>query len=301
MIDLLILGANGQLGRDLAAAAGPDHHVTALTRADVDVSDSVAGRRALASIRCDIVANCTAFNDTAGAEADPAAAFRVNAHAVEWLAGWARERGARFVHVSTDYVFAGDTDRPYRETDAPSPINVYGASKLMGEALARRAHPDGALVVRTASLFGVAGIEPGRGNFVETIIAAAEAGGPVRVVDDVTMSPTATADLSDAILALLLRDAAPGIYHVANQGRATWYELARAVAEYAGLTAPIEAVSSSEYPSTIRRPAFSVLDTTRADAITGGLPSWQSALRRYVAARAASTRTEVGGGHGHGG
>src|SRR5690606_11934570 len=173
--------------------------------------------------------NCAAVHGTDRIETDAAlarAAFDVNGRAPGALADACRRRGARFVQVSSDYVFDGEAGRPYREEDAPAPVNVYGASKLLGEALARRAHPDGTIVVRTASLFGRAAPGHGSGSFVATIVRAAREGRPLRVVDDVVMSPTFAPDLARGILDLLEHDAPAGTYHLVNAGEASWWELA---------------------------------------------------------------------------
>lgn len=296
-VRLLIVGATGQLGSDLLATAAPDIDVTGLTRSDLDVTDARAVESLLGRREFDVLINCTAFNDTAGAESSPGAAFEVNARAPETLAEAARKAGARFVHVSTDYVFDGETARPYVETDPPAPLGVYGASKLTGEALARRAHPEGTLVVRTAALFGVAGVGRG-GNFVETILRAAGErvngeGSPLRVVDDIVVSPTATADLARGILALLSAGAPAGLYHLVNEGQASWFEFARAIVQASGMNVEVQPTPASTYPSPFRRPAFSALHSGKAATIAGALPAWEEGLARYLDARR-SQRTEPG-------
>lgn len=288
-----MLGASGQLGADLLAAARPGAaSIQGLTRSDLDVTDSAAVADVLPRHPFDVLVNCTAYNDTAGAETEPDKAFQVNARAPERLARAAREAGARFVHVSTDYVFDGRASRPYVEEDPPAPLGVYGASKLTGEALARRAHPEGTIIIRTAALFGLAGVDRG-GNFVETILGAAKAkvagagGGPLRGVDDVVVSPTATADLAAGILAMLRADAATGIYHLVNEGRASWFDFARAIIELADLDVPVEPTPASTYPSPVRRPPFSVLDAAKAASLIGPLPHWRQGLARYLERRSA--------------
>jgi dTDP-4-dehydrorhamnose reductase len=294
-VRLLVLGATGQLGADLVERVAIEEIETvALTRKDLDVAELDAIPGVLARHEYDVLVNCTAYNDTARAESDPAAAFQVNARAPEALARAAREAGARFVHVSTDYVFDGRAQRPYRETDLPAPLSVYGASKLTGEALARAVHPAGTTVVRTAALFGRAGIRRG-GNFVETILRNAAERDRLRVVDDTVVSPTATADLAVALLALVRADAEPGIYHGVNTGEASWYELARAIVEIEELDVEVEPVPSSTYPSPVRRPAYSVLDTARIGAVAGPLPHWREGLVRYLRARGGEGSRGPGG------
>lgn len=293
---VLVLGATGQLGTDLVAAAERSGDpVRGLSRADLDVTDPDAVAAVLDRHSFDVLINCTAYNDTSAAESDAAGAFRVNAEAPELLATAAREAGAVFVHISTDYVFDGRAGRPYVEEDPPAPLGVYGASKLTGEALARRAHPEGTTVIRTAALFGLAAVGDG-GNFVETILRAARAraagvGGPVRGVEDIVVSPTATADLAGGILALLRSDAGPGLYHLVNEGRASWFEFASAIVELAGLDVEVEPAPASAYPSSVRRPPFSALDAGKAAAFAGRLPRWEEGLARYLEARATGPGT----------
>lgn len=297
---LLVLGASGQLGADLLAAADPGAgSIRGLDRSDLDVTDPEAVADVLGRHPFDVLINCTAYNDTAGAEADPAEAFRVNARAPERLAGAARDAGARFVHISTDYVFDGRAGRPYVEEDRPAPLGVYGASKLTGEALARRAHPDGTIIIRTAALFGLGALGRG-GNFVETILGAAEAkaaggGGALWGVDDLVVSPTATADLAVGILGLLHADAEAGLYHLVNEGQASWFDFARAIIELADLDVEVEPRPASTYPSPVRRPAFSVLNAGKAAAVIGPLPHWRDGLGRYLERRA-SQLTEASDG-----
>lgn len=238
----------------------------------------------LGGLEFDALVNCTSYHKTDEVELNATRAFTVNAHAVARIAAACAERDARLVHVSTDYVFDGVHRVPYTEVDAPRPINVYGASKFMGETLALREH-SGAIVIRVASLFGVAGASGKGGNFVETMLRVGKEKGQLRVVDDVTMSPTATADVAGAILALLAREAEPGVYHVVNSGHATWYEFASRIIERAGVEATVTPVSSSEYPTVARRPAYSVLDNRKVSRLVGELPPWEDALDRYLAAK----------------
>jgi dTDP-4-dehydrorhamnose reductase len=298
-VKLLVLGAAGQLGHDMVLAArAAGVPVTGLTRAELDVAnsdglgdrlgDGLADR--LDRHPFDVLVNCAAYTAVDAAESDGDAAFALNAAAPERLAAVCQARGARLVQPSTDFVFDGVTARPYREDHPPAPISVYGASKLTGEARARRAWREGTLVVRTASLFGVQGArraDAGRGgNFVEAMIRRGGETGRLRVVDDVVMSPTFTADLAAGILGLLEADAPAGIYHLVNAGRASWYDFARAIIGRAGVSARVAPVPASAYPTPARRPAFSVLDTGKAAAAGVVMRPWEEALGSYLSARA---------------
>jgi dTDP-4-dehydrorhamnose reductase len=279
-----VLGANGQLGSDIVRGAREfrDIKTLALTRRDLDVCDLPSIVEVLAGKQFDVLVNCTSYHKTDEVEGRATEAFRVNAHAVAALAKACRARGARFVQVSTDYVFDGGNKRPYTETDFASAVNVYGASKLLGEKLALREHPEGTLIARVASLFGVAGSSGKGGNFVETILRKAKETGEVRVVHDISMSPTSTADAAKVILTLVGNKAAAGIYHVVNSGAATWFEFARQIVEEAGVQARAVPTTSAEYPTAAIRPAYTALDNRKAAEVAGEIPAWRDALRRYL-------------------
>lgn len=279
-----VLGANGQLGSDLVRVARtfPNVETLALTREDVDVCELASIPKVLAERQFDVLVNCTSYHKTDEVEGRATEAFRINAHAVGIVAKACKAKGARFVQLSTDYVFDGDSRQPYKESDAPGPVNVYGSSKLLGEKLAAREHPEGTLIARVASLFGVAGSSGKGGNFVETILRKANETGEVGVVNDVTMSPTSTADAARVILTLLGEKASPGIYHVVNSGSATWFELARQIIEEAGIRASVVPIASEEYPTAAVRPSYTALDNRKASEIVGAICHWKESLRRYL-------------------
>ncbi|MEW6252579.1 MAG: dTDP-4-dehydrorhamnose reductase [Planctomycetota bacterium] len=284
---ILLLGANGQLGTDLHAACAAQERsvqLLPLRRSDLDVTQLDAVGPFLARHDFDALVNCTSYHKTDEVEDHATQAFVVNAHAVLELARACARTGAALVHISTDYVFDGALRRPYSESDGPGPINVYGASKAMGERLALGAW-ERTFVLRVASLFGVAGASGKGGNFVETMIRVGRERGELRVVNDITMSPTATCDVARALLALLQAEAPPGVYHLVNSGAATWYEFARAIIAGAGVPAAVEPITSREYPTRAARPPYSVLDNTKITARVGPLPHWRDALERYLVAR----------------
>ena len=290
----LLLGPNGQLGHDVVrthARLGAPLDLVPLARDTLDVSAPETVERVLGGLDFDILVNCSACTRVDDAEDAAGAAFAVNAHAVRAMARVCAAKRARLVHVSTDYVFGGDParERPFREDDPIAPVNVYGASKAMGETLARLASDD-VVILRTASLFGVAGAGGRGGNFVETMIRAGKERGALRVVDDQTMSPTATADVARVMVRMVAEGCAPGLYHVVNSGAATWCELARAIVHRAGVEATVTPCASSEYPVRAARPRYSALDNTRVSADFGPMPPWQDALDRYLHARGHSAR-----------
>ena len=286
---VLLLGPNGQLGHDLRLAhrkSGEPFGLQALGRDRLDLAEPEAVERVLERMEFEALANCTGYHRTDEVEDNATDAFTVNAHAVQAMARVCARKGARFVHVSTDYVFGGDRAlrRPLREDDPAAPVNVYGASKAMGETLARL-ESDDVVILRVASLFGVAGASGKGGNFVETMIRAGRERGALRVVDDQAMSPTATEDVARVMVRMLRDGCPPGLYHVVNAGSATWFEFAREIVRRAGVEAKVAPCATSEYPVRAARPAYSVLDNAKVSAAFGALPPWQDALDRYLRAK----------------
>jgi dTDP-4-dehydrorhamnose reductase len=283
-VRVLLIGASGQLGTDLAARlAGPT--LVAPPREGLDVTDAAAVERALADLRPDVVVNTAASHRVDEIEGDPAPAFRVNAVAVHHLARACARHGARLVHFSTDYVFGGGRPGPYAESAPPAPLSAYGTSKLAGEYLVRQAS-ERHVVVRSSGLYGVAGSSGKGGNFVETMLRLAREGRPIRVVDDQVLAPTYTADLADAVVRLLALDPPGGVYHLTNAGACSWFAFARRVFDLAGLAPDLAPTTSAAFGAAARRPHNSVLLNTRAAAL--GLPPlrpWDDALRAYLAAK----------------
>jgi dTDP-4-dehydrorhamnose reductase len=280
---VLICGAGGQLGRALAACAPAGLEVTALDRADLDIGDAAAVAAAVASLRPHLLVNAAAYTAVDRAESEPAAAFRVNSEGPAHLAAAANLAGARLVHVSTDFVFDGARGRPYRPDDATAPLGVYGASKLAGEKAVTAAHSR-ALIVRSAWVYGPVG-----SNFLLTMLRLMRERGEVGVVADQVGAPTSTPTLARALWELADADA-HGVAHFTDAGVASWYDFAVAIAEEAmgaGLlekTPRVRPITTSEYPTAARRPAYSVLDASGAYARLGApAPHWRAALRAVIA------------------
>jgi dTDP-4-dehydrorhamnose reductase len=276
---IVILGAAGQLGRQLRRALPGE--VVGLTRADADLTKPAALRSTLTQLCPDVVVNAAGYTQVDRAEAEPSEAFAVNALAVRELAAICRDGDCTLIHFSTDYVFGLDALRttPYSESDAADPINVYGNSKLAGEHFVRATCPKH-FILRTSGLYG-----PSPTNFVAAMLRKAEAGEPLRVVDDQVCTPTSAFDLAQATCELL-RSQAYGLYHVTNAGSCSWYEFAQAIFEAAKIDVPLVSIKTEEYAAPARRPRYSVLSNARwADAGFTPLRSWQNALKHYLAAR----------------
>jgi dTDP-4-dehydrorhamnose reductase len=279
-----VLGAAGQLGRDLCPRLPGE--VVPLSRADLDLEkpDTIAGY--LAANRPDVLVNCAAYNFVDKAEADPGPAFAANGLGVRLLALACAAAGVKLVHVSTDYVFGLDAARtePFTEADAPGPVSAYGLSKLVGEYAVRAASP-AHLVVRTCGLYGVWGSGGKGGNFVETMLRVAGQGKPLKVVNDQRCTPSYTADVAEAV-AGLIRVGASGLYHVTNARSCTWYEFASEIFRRAGVTADLTPITSAQFGAPARRPPFSVLSNAKLTAAGVPLPRpWPEALGAYLQER----------------
>ncbi len=288
---VLIIGAKGQLGTAVCEV----FQDTDVIQADqdsvecvLDICDREVVACRIAELQPVLVINTAAEHDLHLCEAHPQRTFAVNACGALWVAKACSVAGSRLVHISTDYVFGGDSTKrtvPYCETDCPNPLNVYAASKLASEHLVA-ANCDNHVIVRTAALYGLA---PCRGkagrNFVETMLSRAAAGGEIRVVDDEFTTPTYTMALARQIK-VLATDAAPGLYHATCGGACSWYAFAAAIFEEMGIKANLVKAKSLEFQSGVRRPTYTVLENRRArDAGLDIMPPWQDALKEYTAAR----------------
>jgi dTDP-4-dehydrorhamnose reductase len=279
-----VLGAAGQLGSDLCPRLPGE--VVPLSRAEIDLTWHEVVPEALAGLRLDVLINCAAYNFVDRAEAEPEAAFAVNAWGVRALARACRRAGVRLVHFSSDYVFGLDAERttPLSEDDPPGPVNVYGLSKLAGEYLARAECP-GALVIRTCGLYGTRGSGGKGGNFVETMLRLAREGKPIRVVNDQRLTPSYAVDVAAATVSLM-GARAEGLHHVTNAGDCTWYEFAREIFERSALKPNLTSTTSAELGAAARRPAYSVLGSVKLGSPgLQPLRAWADALGAYLLER----------------
>jgi dTDP-4-dehydrorhamnose reductase len=283
----LVTGAAGMLGRDLTellAARGEE--CTALARADLDITDAAATAGAVAAVKPDVVVNCAAWTAVDAAEEHEAQALAINAGGAASLAAACAATGALLVHPSTDYVFDGEASAPYAEDAATAPAGAYGRTKLAGEQAVRSALPGGSYIVRTAWLYGAHGK-----NFAKTMLRLAGNGTAPGVVADQHGQPTWTADVAAQICALVTAGAPAGVYHATSGGQTTWYGFATEIfalyheqnqtpgTERLRLTP--RPLTTAEYPTPARRPAYSVLghQAWRAAGIEP-IGNWQDALRR---------------------
>lgn len=277
-----VIGADGQLGTDVVKAFvvnGDD--VVGLTHADIELGDasSVSGR--LGSDRPHIIVNTAAMHQVDKCEEDPAKAFAVNGLGSKHLALAAKEIGAVLLHISTDYVFDGEKNTPYVETDAPRPLNAYGNSKLSGEYFVRGTAPQH-FVLRTSAIYGKSPCRAKGGlNFIELMLKLGRERGEVRVVDDEVVSPTSTRDIARQTVALSRSDKY-GLYHATAESSCSWYAFAKEIFDLTGTEVNLIKAGPNEFPIKVPRPKYSVLEN--AGLKKHGLNvfrTWQEGLREY--------------------
>lgn len=273
---LLVTGSRGQLGRALEPLApGFGHEFVGVDLPELDITDADAVWRAVDAASPGAIVNCAAYTAVDAAESDEAKASAVNGGAVSTLADIADRHGIVLLQISTDYVFDGTAQAPIREDQETNPQSAYGRTKLAGEVAAARARRH--LIVRTAWLYGEGA------NFVGAVRRQLDGGNRVlRVVADQAGCPTYAEDLASGLLRLL-GAGAEGVVHAVNSGSTTWYGFAREIVRLLGSDAEVVPISTAEMPRPARRPAYSVLDTSRLAALIGApLPPWQDAIARYL-------------------
>jgi dTDP-4-dehydrorhamnose reductase len=281
---ILVTGASGLLGSAVTAtfrACGDEMHVTG--HAALDIVDDGAVDRLARQIQPDVIVNCAAYNDVDAAETNVEAALAVNAFGVLALARAARQHGAILIHYSTDFVFDGETDRPYVEEDPPNPRSVYAASKLLGEWFA--ADATRYYILRVESLFGGPGVRTGsRRGSLGTIVDRIRAGGVVPVFVDRTVSPSFTPDVAAATRALIHSGAPWGLYHCVNSGLGSWRDVAEEAARRLGvdLNGRIRELTLESVAAPAPRPRFCAMSPARMASLGIVMPTWQDALKRYL-------------------
>ncbi len=283
-----LIGSRGQLGSDLLARAPLEGRhpvaITPLDRPDFDLTDPHSLQK-IRERRFDLVINTSAYNAVDRAETEMRPCFEMNAFLPGELARACREAGSALLHFSTDYVMSGGINEreqiPYSEETCPRPLSVYGLSKATGERLVLSTW-ERATVVRTCGLYGGKGSGQKGGNFVTTMLTAARAGRPLKVIDDCHVGPTATWDLAEALWTLILDRHPPGLYHLTNAGRTTWYDFARMIFEITKTKADLSPVSLRDYHPPAPRSPYSVLSNDKARQNGLALRSLESALADYL-------------------
>jgi dTDP-4-dehydrorhamnose reductase len=274
---ILVVGANGMLGRDLMALLGDRGKGVDIAEIDITSPESVL--QVIGDLKPEVVINCAAYTDVDGCESNIETAMTVNGEGVAYLAMACKDCGALLVQVSTDYIFDGGKGTPYVEDDAPCPLSIYGDSKLTGEMNA--AFSPEYLIVRTQWLYGLHGK-----NFVETMLRLGAEKDELTVVDDQIGSPTWTVDLARAIIALIDNNCR-GVYHAANAEYCSWNDFAKAIFAEAGASVTVKPMTTTELNRPAKRPLYSTLECSKLVEDTGFQPqTWRSALHEYLKLRA---------------
>ena len=287
-MNILVTGANGQLGTELRlGSAGSPHRyiftdindLPGVETVHLDITDRKAVETLCASENVDLIVNCAAYTAVDAAEDDEQTACLLNATAPSILAGVAAARGARLIHISTDYVFPGDGCTPISEAVRPAPRSAYGRTKLSGEENVRRSGC-GAIIIRTAWLYS-----PFGKNFVKTMAGLTARNSSVSVVYDQVGTPTSAADLAAAIIHIIDtgRTGLSGTYHFSNEGAVSWFDVACAVNELCGHGCDVRPCLSSQFPSKVERPHYSVLDKSLFRETFGfRIPEWRESLKKCI-------------------
>ena len=286
-INILITGANGQLGHEMRNVLADDRRFNAIFTdvagediTTLDITDEQAVEQIMAANAIDIIVNCAAYTAVDAAEDNEPLAARLNADAVGILARVAKRHGARMVHVSTDYVFDGQGCIPYTEEMATNPKSAYGRTKLEGERKLQEALGDDAVILRTAWLYS-----PYGKNFVKTMLTLGKDKPALKVVFDQVGTPTCARDLARAIVTVMTADQwHGGIYHYSNEGVISWYDFTLAIHRLAGITTcDVQPCHSDEFPAKAHRPAYSVLDKTKFKTTFGvTVPYWRDSLEATI-------------------
>jgi dTDP-4-dehydrorhamnose reductase len=282
---VLVTGANGQVGQELRvlAASYPTFEFVFTSHDIMPVNDEAAVQKVFAAHHPVYCINCAAYTAVDKAESEQDMAYQVNAEGTRILAAACKANNTRFIHISTDYVFNGQSPAPYTEDAATDPVNTYGATKLKGEQLCLQYNPE-AIIIRTAWVYSSFGK-----NFVKTMMKLMHDRPAISVVSDQVGAPTYAADLAKCMMHIVAGDHAKtinwvaGIYHYSNQGRISWHEFAVAIKELTGSACTVNPIPSEQYPTPAKRPAFSLLDTNKIrTTFHTTIPEWKESLQTCI-------------------
>jgi len=282
---ILVTGANGQLGKELRefSSLHTGLEFVFLSREDLPIHQFELVRKYFNALKPAYCINCAAYTAVEKAESEKDLAFLINGEAVGVLAAICKEHNTKFIHISTDYVFNGEAASPYTESFPTDPINVYGASKLEGEKQAMELNPD-SIIIRTSWLYSSLGK-----NFVKTMMKLMSEKDKIKVVNDQLGSPTNAADLAEIIFNIIglchlqIYDWTPGIYNFSNEGIISWYDFAKAIKEFTNSPCDVKPISTKEYPTPAKRPAYSGLDKTKIQKTFGiKLKGWEASLKTCI-------------------
>ncbi|MGG7035239.1 MAG: dTDP-4-dehydrorhamnose reductase [Flavobacterium sp.] len=280
MQKILVTGANGQLGSELKVLSGnyPQFEWHFADRSEITLDNLVLLQEQLQKINPDIILNCGAYTAVDKAETETELANTVNHLSVELIAKYAKKHNAKLIHISTDYVFDGNSSVALTEEASTNPMNVYGKTKLEGEIVCLRENPD-AIIIRTSWVYSTFG-----NNFVKTMQRLMQERDSLKVVNDQIGSPTHAGDLAKAMITIVTSEKwVPGVFHFSNEGEISWYQFALDIKELGGYGCEINGIPSSDYPTPAKRPAFSLLDKSKIKRIYGvEVPFYKDSLKRMM-------------------
>ncbi|HOZ30592.1 MAG TPA: dTDP-4-dehydrorhamnose reductase [Bacteroidales bacterium] len=281
---IVVFGSKGQLGKKISelSAQYNDFDFLFYDIQEIDITDNSQIDKLFIKNNIDLIINCAAYTAVDKAEEDVLTAEKINSLAPAYLAKKCSDNKAKFIHISTDYVFDGISTFPYKEDNPTNPQSVYGRTKLDGEIKVLQNNPN-SIIIRTSWLYSEHG-----SNFVKTMLRLAKERTELRVVSDQIGSPTYAGDLADAIMLFVLKffkqkEWYAGIYHYSNSGICSWYEFASEIIKISGIKIPIIPVSSNEFPSKVKRPAYSVMNTSKiSEALNISIPDWKISLNKMM-------------------
>lgn len=279
-LKILVTGAGGQLGKSIKdiAAFYPGFEFVFLSKQDMPVEQKAKTEAVFDAVRPQFCINCAAYTAVDKAESDKESAFLINAEGVKILADACTAYQSKFLHISTDYVFNGQSSVPYKENADVHPLNIYGASKAKGEALSLATNVE-TIIIRTSWVYSEHG-----SNFVKTMMRLMKEKKELNIVNDQVGSPTYANDLAQAIMQIIISKLwLPGIYHYCNEGNISWYDFAMAIKEMTGASCILHPVPATAYPAPAKRPSFSLLDTSKIRETYGvNIPLWKESLRKCI-------------------
>ncbi len=282
MNNILVTGGNGQLGSELKELVPnyPDYNFLFTDVSDLDIKAHNETREFIISNNINTIINCAAYTDVDKAESEPELADAINHLAVANFAKIAKEKNIKLIHISTDYIFDGTSDKPYVETDKPNPKSIYGKTKLDGELAIRAINPVNSIIIRTSRVHSKNG-----NNFVNTMLRLAETRDEIFVVDDQIASPTNASDLAKAILTILpnISNKTVEVFHYSNEGVCSWYDFAKAIFEVEGITIKVNPIESKQYLTPADRPFYSVLNKGKIkDVYQIKILNWRKSLNNNL-------------------
>jgi dTDP-4-dehydrorhamnose reductase len=278
---IVIIGSNGQLGSDLMLQFSQSNNVIGLTHDQIEIAEEASVNTVLSAYKPDVVINTAAFHNLPVCESNPAKSFNINSVGAFNLARTCSHLGAVLVHYSTDYVFDGEKQLPYFESDIPNPLNIYGASKLSGEHLIKT-YMEKFYIIRVSGIYGRVPCRAKGGNFIYNIVKASKEKPELKVVSDEILTPTPTAAIAYNTF-MLLNKGNYGIYHMTCEGQCSWYEFTKSIFEKLNILTPLFPSSAKDSPAGIKRPYYSVLENKNLSSCGLNLmPEWDNALSKFL-------------------